>query len=202
MADTVREPVQERSILKKKQIIEAGYALFAEKGYFATNTAEIAKRAGVSTGIVYGYFRDKRDILLDALDIYLEKAVSPIDEMFDKLISPIDFEQIIAHILDNTVIFHLQNSGMHEILHSLRPTDEVVCTKFIALEDNLTKNITEGLRKADYHNSNIEERVHLAISMVQSFAHEMVFDKHDYLDYDILRTFVQKSLLALFTSEK
>ena len=55
MSETVRKPKQVRSIETKKRIVEAGYVMFAEKGYFNTNTAEIAKKAGVSTGIVYGY---------------------------------------------------------------------------------------------------------------------------------------------------
>ena len=54
MKNEVRQPRQERSIEKKNKIIEAGYQLFSEVGYYGTNTAEIAKRAGVSTGIVYG----------------------------------------------------------------------------------------------------------------------------------------------------
>ena len=72
MKKEVREPQQERSIEKKNRIIEAGYKLFSEVGYYGTNTAEIAKRAGVSTGIVYGYFQDKRDILISVLSIYIE----------------------------------------------------------------------------------------------------------------------------------
>ena len=47
----VRTPRQERSIAKKKKIIEAGYELFSKVGYYATNTAEIAKHAGVPQGI-------------------------------------------------------------------------------------------------------------------------------------------------------
>ena len=69
MKNIVREPRQERAIEKKNKIIKAGYELFSEVGYYGTNTAEIAKRAGVSTGIVYGYFQDKRDILLSVLEI-------------------------------------------------------------------------------------------------------------------------------------
>ena len=68
MADVVRTPKQQRSIDKKNRIITAGYTLFAQKGYYNTNTAEIAKEAGVSTGIVYGYFHDKRDILVEVLE--------------------------------------------------------------------------------------------------------------------------------------
>ena len=69
----VRIPKQKRSIEKKDAIIRASYTLFCEKGYYKTNTAEIAKMAGVSTGIVYSYFQDKKDIL-DMIDL-LETAM-------------------------------------------------------------------------------------------------------------------------------
>lgn len=77
MAQDVREPKQERSIEKKNRIVQAGFELFSQVGYYNTNTVEIAKRAGVSTGIVYGYFKDKRDILLDVLEIYVKEAFAP-----------------------------------------------------------------------------------------------------------------------------
>ena len=54
----IRKPIQKRSIEKKGKIIESGFELICEKGYYNTNTAEIAKNAGVSTGIVYQYFKD------------------------------------------------------------------------------------------------------------------------------------------------
>ena len=68
----IREPIQKRSIEKKEKIIESGFELICEKGYYNTNTAEIAKNAGVSTGIVYQYFKDKHDILIDALKKYAD----------------------------------------------------------------------------------------------------------------------------------
>ena len=83
MKNVVREPRQERSIEKKNRIIEAGYELFSEVGYYGTNTADIAKKAGVSTGIVYGYFQDKRDILISVLDVYIEKVFEPIYKKFE-----------------------------------------------------------------------------------------------------------------------
>ena len=89
MSQEVREPQQKRSIDKKNRIIEAGYELFAKDGYFNTNTSEIAKKAGVSTGIVYGYFHDKRDILIEVLDIYVDNVFYPVFEMFDKITAQI-----------------------------------------------------------------------------------------------------------------
>ena len=76
MKNAIRQPQQERSTEKKNKIIQASYEVFSEVGYFGANTSEIAKRAGVSTGIVYSYFTDKRDILLYVLEIYLDQTAN------------------------------------------------------------------------------------------------------------------------------
>ena len=44
-----------------------------EKGYHHTTTDDIAAAAGVSTGIIYRYFKDKHDILIDGLRFYFKK---------------------------------------------------------------------------------------------------------------------------------
>ena len=66
----IRDPKQQRAIEKKEKIIESGFKLICEKGYYNINTAQIAKKAGVSTGIVYQYFKDKYDIFITALEKY------------------------------------------------------------------------------------------------------------------------------------
>ena len=68
VTNEVRVPKQKRSILKYDAIVRAGYDLFCQQGYYKTNTAEIAKRAGVSVGVVYSYFQDKKDILMQVID--------------------------------------------------------------------------------------------------------------------------------------
>ena len=78
MADNIiREPIQKRSIEKKEKIIKYGFELICKKGYYNTNTAQIAKAAGVSTGIVYSYFNDKHDILLEGLKRYANNIFYP-----------------------------------------------------------------------------------------------------------------------------
>ena len=56
----IREPIQKRSIETKDKIIEAGFELICNDGFYNTNTSKIAKKAGVSTGIIYQYFKDKK----------------------------------------------------------------------------------------------------------------------------------------------
>lgn len=198
---TVREPQQERSIEKKKRIVQAGYELFSEVGYYGTNTAEIAKKAGVSTGIVYGYFSDKRDILICVLELYIEKAFEPFFDLFDALSAPVDISAIVPKILDMTIKTHKKNRKIHEALHSLASTDEAVNAAFIQLEDSITLKISESLKRAGIVLKHDAEKIHFAMDIVQSFCHECIFDKHEYIDYTVLKDMVIDTVVNLFVSD-
>src|SRR5208337_674206 len=47
---------------KPAQIIEAAFAVFGDVGYEATVIKDIAEKAGISSGTIYTYFSDKRDL--------------------------------------------------------------------------------------------------------------------------------------------
>ena len=198
MSQEVREPKQERSIEKKNKIVHAGYELFSEVGYHNTNTAQIAKRAGVSTGIVYGYFKDKHDILLDVLAIHLNNSFSPIFELIDGLTAPINYYSLVKDVLDIAINLHKNGAKIHEALHSLSHSDEAVNAKFIEIEDSLTLQISDRLASLGADAPNLGERVHFAMDIVQSFSHEYIFDNHPYIDYAAMRTIVESTLVALF----
>ena len=58
-----RLPAEER----RKAILEAAVCVFAERGYAATGTADIAAAAGVGEPTIYRYFANKRELYLAAL---------------------------------------------------------------------------------------------------------------------------------------
>ncbi|MDD7506674.1 MAG: TetR/AcrR family transcriptional regulator [Clostridiales bacterium] len=196
----IRQPKQERSIETKNKIINSAYKLFSEVGYHSTTTALIAKNAEVSTGIVYGYFLDKRAILLDVLELYINKVFQPINAIFDNITLPVDFSQIIEEAVKKTIEIHQENAQMHTTLHSLTGTDEEVNRRFVELEDNLTKQIAEKLTALGLKISNVNEKIHLAMNVIQSFAHESVYDMHDYIDYPAMQKIVCQLLVNLFKS--
>lgn len=197
MAKTVREPRQERSIEKKNRIIQAGYELFSDIGYHETNTALIAKRAGVSTGIIYGYFRDKKDILREVTAIYMDKITAPILKLLSGIKSSSDALNSIPAVLDIVLTAHKENSGMHEALHSLTHTDPEINAVFIAFEDEITLKIASRLTELGVLNEDANEKVHFAMDILQSFAHEYVFDHHEYIDYERMKALVIQTLTAL-----
>ena len=193
MAKTVREPRQERSIEKKNRIIQAGYELISDIGYHETNTALIAKRAG----IVYGYFRDKKDILREVTAIYMDKITAPILKLLSEIKSSSDALNNIPAVLDIVLTSHKENSGMHEALHSLTHTDPEINAVFIAFEDEITLKIASRLTELGVLNEDANEKVHFAMDILQSFAHEYVFDHHEYIDYERMKALVIQTLTAL-----
>jgi AcrR family transcriptional regulator len=53
---------QRRKQDRPQEITEAAFAAFAEKGYTATKVEEVARRAGVSKGLLYLYFETKEEL--------------------------------------------------------------------------------------------------------------------------------------------
>ena len=198
MASNIRVPQQERSIEKKNKIIQAGYELFSDVGYYGTNTAEIAKRAGVSTGIVYGYFQDKRDILICVLEIYINEVYQPLHEIMEHTTVPVDLHALALSVINKTIELHESNAKLHNTLHSLATADEVVNAEFISLENKITEQMSQQLNKLGVNVDNITEKVHLAMNIIQSFAHEIVFDSHSYIEYNKMKEIVCKILVELF----
>jgi len=49
---------------KKRQIVEAAIVCFAERGFEATSTAEIAARAGVAEATIFRHFNSKKELLV------------------------------------------------------------------------------------------------------------------------------------------
>ena len=53
---------QRRKEDRPQEITEAAFSVFAEKGYAAARVEEVAKRAGVSKGLMYLYFKTKEEL--------------------------------------------------------------------------------------------------------------------------------------------
>ncbi|HJQ37599.1 MAG TPA: TetR/AcrR family transcriptional regulator [Thermoanaerobaculia bacterium] len=66
-------PRQARSVEKRAKLLEAGRALFREKGYEATPIAEITTRAGMASGAFYLYFRSKKQLLVVLMNELTER---------------------------------------------------------------------------------------------------------------------------------
>lgn len=97
--------------------MQAAAEVFAEKGYDGAGVAEIARRAGLTTGAIYSRYRGKAELLAAAI----ESSV------------PDEFDQLFAeHAFDGRAKDLLATVGAHLVLRSPSPMQGVLLEAFVA----------------------------------------------------------------------
>lgn len=197
----IREPIQKRSIEKKEKIIKSGFELICEKGYYNTNTAEIAKHAGVSTGIVYQYFKDKHDIFILGLEKYGDTIFYPIPDLSKENINKNDFPKILKYIIQTFISDHKLSESAHEEITAMVHSDNDVAYYFYKREMEMTEQFSSILKQNGINPNNLLEKVHIIIGMIDNLCHEIVYHKHQNINYDIMIDLVINNII-MFLEEQ
>lgn len=184
----IREPIKKTSIAKKEKIIEKGFELMCNKGYHNVTCVDIAHYTGVSTGIIYQYFKDKRDIFISGTKDYANKIMFPmLDIIVNKKIDKSNLKEILSKMIDSFIKTHTIKKEAHEELMAMTNLDDEIAKIFTESELRMTKQISEVLIKSGFDETNIEEKVHIAINMIDNYCHEVVYHKHKDLNYDAMK---------------
>ena len=196
--ETIRKPKQERAIIKFDKIIKAGFKLICESGYYNINTAEIAKEAGVSTGIIYQYFSDKHDILMAGLEKYGNAIFFPMLTNNNKNIKFTNFKELLNKMIDNYINNHKISAVAHEELMAMVHLDKDVAAYYYKREIEMTNEIKEILENNNFNNENLEEKVHIMINLIDDLCHEIIYHKHDDMNYNEMKNLVIDTIIKLF----
>lgn len=184
----IRIPVKKTSIQKKEKIVKVGFELMCEKGYHNVNTVDIAKEAGVSTGIIYQYFNDKRDIFIEGIRDYSDKIMFPMFSVIDnKKADKDNFELVLSEMIDKFIKTHTMKKEAHEELMAMGCLDSEIGTFFKDMEFTVTQKISKILVDSGFESNYIEEKVHILVNLVDNYCHEVVYHKHKELNYEIMK---------------
>lgn len=202
MSETeIREPIQKRSIETKDKIIEAGFELICNDGFYNTNTSKIAKKAGVSTGIIYQYFKDKRDIFLAGLDKYADDIFYPMLNMPNINFSKDDLPNIMKNMIKRYISNHKLSAIAHEEITAMTHSDKDVAFYFHKKEMEMTNKLSNILVENNFKIKNINEKVHIVIGLIDNLCHEIVYHKHKELDYEIMTDVVVNETINILTKD-
>ncbi len=184
----IREPIKKTSIAKKEKIIKMGFELMCEKGYHNVSCVDIAKYADVSTGIIYQYFNDKRDIFIEGTKDYANKIMFPmLDVVENKTINKEDLGKILEKMIDIFIQTHDLKKTSHEQLMAMSCLDNDIANIFNEQEMLVTEKISTILVNSGFNNDNIKEKVHVIVGIIENFCHEVVYHKHKSLDYNVMK---------------
>jgi AcrR family transcriptional regulator len=78
----VAAPVARRRLApdqRRRELLEHALVLFATRPYDEVRVAELAEQAGVSEGLLFRYFEDKRSLYVEAVRLGLERVVEASD---------------------------------------------------------------------------------------------------------------------------
>lgn len=75
MTAAVPTRAERRKAETRREIIEAAFDCFAERGYHATGIADIAARLGLGHGTFYRYFENKRDIVEHVISEIIDRVL-------------------------------------------------------------------------------------------------------------------------------
>lgn len=197
MDSIIREPKQQRAIKKKEKIIEAGFELICQNGYYNTNTSQIAKKAGVSTGIIYQYFKDKYDIFMVALEKYGDDIFFPMLKIKNNKFNINDFEHIMRDMIKHYIKNHKVSKIAHEEIMAMVHSDKRVAEYYYKRELDMTDSIKNLLIQNNFKDENLYEKVHIMIGMIDNLCHEIIYHQHPNMNYDIMTDIVIKNIKNL-----
>lgn len=199
MAET-RIPTQKRSIEKRNKIIENGFKLMCENGYFNVSTPDIAEASSVSTGIIYQYFNDKKDIFIEGIKNYSNSIMFPMYEILENENQTIDlnnFEKTLNDLIDAFIKNHTISKRAHEELMAMSHLNEDIGKIFKETEVLVTDKLVKLFENNNIKLNNPHEKLHLATGLIENFCHETVYHKHEEINYDIMKQEVIKTVLTI-----
>lgn len=190
--------MQQRAIRTKKKLLSAALRMYTKKGYYYTTVDEIAKEAGVSTGIAYRYFKNKKELLLSAL----EDAFEHIREMTDTEEADFEdfdsFEEMIAYALCRFEAIHRKYYAFHEELEGLRHSDTDVKMFYNQIEHNAIRELTTKIPEPFSTLPNLTERVYLAVNLMENYCHMTVNAQREELDFHYIKKRTIAEVKGLF----
>lgn len=197
MSDT-RMPTQKRSIEKRNKIVEKGFEIMCERGYYNVSTPDIAEAAGVSTGIIYQYFNDKKDIFIEGAKNYSAAIMFPMLAILeDKNIKIDNLESLLKNMINAYLKNHTISKKAHEELMAMSHLDDDISEIFKSSELKLTNKIVDIFKYNNIEIQNPIEKIHLAIGIIENLCHEIVYHKHKDLNYDVMQNEVVKIIITI-----
>lgn len=128
-------PQAKKKTAKQESILQAAMEMFAEKGFDATATSEIAERAGVAEGTIFRHFKSKKELLHAIMVPMMTKLIAPaaINQFVEVLEVRYDsFELFLRAVVANRFTFVKNHLPALRILLQEIPFQDTLRKQFLS----------------------------------------------------------------------
>lgn len=192
---------------RREQIIDAAMRVFAQKGFARATNRDIALEAGITSGLIYYYFKSKEDLLRAALEkrspVQVMTQITP--EMLEQppeILLPLISMRVLS-IVEHEQFVSVLRVLLPELLHGSAQIAPIVQGFFQRMIDfliaYLQAQVTRGTVRADL---DVEMVVQMIVSSVMGFVlrRQIMHDPkvqlytHEELAHTIIETILRGTL--------
>jgi len=191
--------------LRRAQLTKAAYKVVAQKGYNDFTIKDIAAEAGLSTGLVHYYFKNKEDLLFKLLKEMnanlkeqLNKALMVLTEPKDKLLAFCD--EAFALLDREKAYFYVLIDFWARINHDTRIRQANI-KLFQSYRDEIAAIITEGMAKGVFMVVDVKLVSVIIISLIQGTILQYVID-NEVFDYRGIKMNIKEQILSIVIKGK
>lgn len=128
---------------KQESILKAALELFATQGFAATSTAKVAKKAGVSEGLIFRHFENKQALL----EAVMQQGHQRAKEAFDEVISASNPRECLRKALEIPFNISQDDYELWRLIYALK-------WQMNTYDDSLSKPVrlalNDAFRKLEY----------------------------------------------------
>jgi TetR/AcrR family transcriptional regulator, fatty acid metabolism regulator protein len=191
--------------LRRAQLTRAAYKVVGEKGYSDFTIKDIALEAGLSTGLVHYYFKNKEELLFKLLKEMnsnlkdnLKKALSELTEPQDKLLSFCD--QAFDLVDKEKAYFYVLIDFWAQINHDNRIRQANV-KLFQSYREEIAAILKEGTAKGVFMAVDVQLTSVIIISLIQGSIIQYVIDNEAF-DYREIKERIKEQIFSMVMKEK
>jgi len=177
MSPRTTEQFEEIREEKKHLIMQVALELFADEGYHTTSISQIAKKAGISKGLMYNYFESKEDLLKAIVMHGIDSLTQFFDSNHDGVLTQEELLQFITQAI-KTIKEHIVYYRLYFSLMVQAPVLKLFEKELWAMFDPMMKMLYNYFEREGYENP--EAEVYFFQSLLDGVGMTYVSDPNNY----------------------
>lgn len=177
MSPRTAEQFEEIREEKKHLIMQVALELFANEGFHTTSISQIAKKAGISKGLMYNYFESKKDLLKAIIFHGIDSLTQFFDSNHDGVLTREELLQFISQAI-KTIKEHIVYYRLYFSLLVQAPVLKLYEDELWALFEPMMKMLYDYFEREGYEDPQAE--VFFFQSLLDGVGMTYVSDPNNY----------------------
>jgi len=191
--------------LRRAQLTRAAYKVVGEKGYNEFTIKDIAVEAGLSTGLVHYYFKNKEELLFTLLKemnanlkYNLNKSLTVLEEPQDKLLA---FCDEAFDLLNKEKAYFSVIIDFWAQINRNKRIRQANIKLFQSYRDEITAILEEGAAKGVFMAVDVQLTSVIIVSLIQGTIIQYVIDNEAF-DYREYTGKIKEQIFSIVMKEK